>query len=228
MTSTLQPLAAPKLLLDSVVDRLRTAILDGSLLSGERLSVPHLARTLGTSRTPVREALYALEQAGLAEIRPRRGAVVFGGGDDTLAQMFELREALDGMAARLAAQRMTPEEHATLRRLGGELDDALQAGDRDRHIELDLAFHCAIRDGAHNQRLAADLGRLRDQITIIMRSSSGVPGAMGRRTRSDHRAISRHVLAGNADSAEQAAREHVRNIAAFVARARAADHRAVD
>src|SRR3954453_21102367 len=134
MTSGLRPLAPTPLLLDNVVERLRTAILDGDLVSGERLSVPHLARTLGTSRTPVREALYALEQAGLVEIRPRRGAVVFGGGDDTLRQMFELREALDGMAARLAAQRMTAEEKADLRRLGTELDAALGAGDPERHI----------------------------------------------------------------------------------------------
>ena len=62
------------------------------------------------SRTPVREALYALEQAGLVQIRPRRGAVVFAGGMAELRQLFELREALDGMAARLAAARIVAGE----------------------------------------------------------------------------------------------------------------------
>lgn len=220
MSANLRPIAQPQLLLDGVVERLRTAILDGDLASGQRLSVPDLARTLGTSRTPVREALYALEQTGLVEIRPRRGAVVFGGGADTLAQMFELREALDGMAGRLAAERMSDDERVNLRRVATELDEALLAGDRERHLALDLAFHAALRDGAHNPRLAVDLGRLRDQMTIIMRSSSNVPGAMGRGTRSDHRAIARAALAGDADAAERAARKHVRNIAAFVMRAR--------
>src|SRR4051812_40011798 len=166
MASRLNPVAQPQLLLDGVVERLRTAILDGVLTSGQRLSVPDLARTLGTSRTPVREALYALEQAGLVEIRPRRGAVVFGGGADTLAQMFELREALDGMAARLAAERMSDDERAAFADIAGRLDAALKAGDHEQHVTLDLAFHAAMRDGSHNPRLATDLVRLRDQMTI--------------------------------------------------------------
>src|SRR5436305_4452824 len=108
----LGPVERSSLLANDVADRLRDAILAGELQPGQRLSVPDLARLLDTSRTPVREALYVLERAGLAEIRPRRGAVVFGGGRESLREMLELREALDGMAARLAAQRMTDTERA--------------------------------------------------------------------------------------------------------------------
>lgn len=213
----LGPVERSSLLANDVADRLRDAILAGELQPGDRLSVPDLARLLDTSRTPVREALYVLERAGLVEIRPRRGAVVFGGGTGSLREMLELREALDGMAARLAAQRMTDVERAQFRAVAREHDEALAAGDVQRHLVLDPQFHDLIRDGAHNERLAADLVRLRDQILLVLRAWSNAPGGMGRGTRRDHRAISRAVVAGDADAAEAAARQHVRNIAAFVA-----------
>jgi DNA-binding GntR family transcriptional regulator len=212
-----QPVERSALLVDRVAERLRAAILAGDLRPGQHLSVPELARTLDTSRTPVREALYALERAGLVEVRPRRGAVVFGGGPGSLREMLELREALDGMAARLAAERMTAAERTELKIVGREHDAALVAGDVERHLALDLQFHNMIRDGAHNQRLADDVARLRDQIVLVMRAWSLVPGGMGAGTRRDHRAILRAVVSGDGDAAESAARAHVRHIAAFVA-----------
>jgi len=218
MGARLEPLDRSDLLLSRTVARLRQAILDGSLEPGERLSVPELARTLETSRTPVREALYVLERAGLVEIRPRRGAVVFGGGPNSLREMMELREALDGMAARLAAERMTAAERTALDSVARDHDRALGAQDLERHIALDLEFHTLIRDGAHNEQLAADLSRLRDQILLVMRAWSVAPGGMGKGARRDHRAIRRAVLSGDPEAAEAAAREHVRNISAFVRR----------
>jgi DNA-binding GntR family transcriptional regulator len=218
MTRKLGPVEWSPLLANDVADQLRRAILAGELEPGRHLSVPDLARVLDTSRTPVRDALYILERAGLVEIRPRRGAVVFGGGPEPLREMLELREALDGMAARLAAQRMTEAERNELRTVAKEHDQALAAGDVERHLVLDPQFHVLIRDGAHNARLAADLVRLGDQILLVMRTWSLAPGGMGAGTRRDHGAIARAVMSGDADAAEAAARRHVRNIAAFVAR----------
>lgn len=188
----------------------------GDLTAGDRLSVPDLARTLNVSRTPVREAIYSLERAGLVVVRPRRGAVVFGGGREVLQPMLELREALDGMAARLAAERMTEDERQALRTTWQAHDSALAAGQLDEHIDLDLQFHALVRDGAHNEPLSADLAKLRDQMLLVMRSWSAAPGGMGRRTRRDHDRIAEAVLVGDADGAEDAARAHVRNISMFV------------
>ncbi|MEU7815149.1 GntR family transcriptional regulator [Pseudonocardia sp. NPDC049154] len=214
----LAPVEAGDLLLSRVVDRLREAILRGDFAPGDKLSVPDLARTLQTSRTPVREALYALERSGLVVMRPRRGAVVFGGGPTELRHLFEVREGLDGMAARLAAERMTEAERAALREVWQRHDAALAARDLAEHVTLDVRFHDLVRDGAHNPVLSESLARLRDQMTLIVRSWSGSPGALGRRTRADHRALAEAVLAGDAEHSEATAREHVRNVAAFVLR----------
>lgn len=217
-TSRLAPVEGGDLLLSRVVARLREAILCGDFAPGDKLSVPDLARTLQTSRTPVREALYALERSGLVEMRPRRGAVVFGGGPEQLAHLFELREALDGMAARLAATRMTDAERTALRETWERHDAAIAARDLEHHVELDVRFHELIRDGAHNPTLSESLARLRDQMTLITRSWSATPGALGRRTRADHRRLAEAVLAGEPDLGEAVAREHVRNVATFVLR----------
>jgi DNA-binding GntR family transcriptional regulator len=212
----LQRIATPELLVAGVVDRLREAILSGRLPAGARLSVPELAAQLGVSRTPVREALFALQRSGLAVMRPRRGAVVFGGGRRELTQLFELREALDGMAARLAAERMSDHERGELVTVASHHDAALDAGDVDTHIALDVELHRVICGGAHNEPLAADLSRLRDQLVLVMRTCSAAPGAMGRGVRRDHHAIVDAVVRGDADAAETAARAHVRNILRFI------------
>ena len=213
---SLPPIESHALLVDRVVQLLRQAILTGDLPPGARLSVPDLARQLNVSRTPVRDALYALERAGLAVTRPRRGAVVFGGGRDELTQLFELREPLDGMAARLAAERMSEDERQELRNALRRHSKAIQERDTERHIELDLEFHRRVRDGAGNPRLAEELARLGEQIVLVMRAVSSAPGAMGRAVLREHKAILDAVVTGQPDAAEHAARAHVRSVLRFV------------
>jgi DNA-binding GntR family transcriptional regulator len=215
-TTSLAPIEGHELLANRVELRLREAILAGELPPGSHLSVPELARRLGVSRTPVREAVYALERAGLAEVRPRRGAVVFGGGRDDLTHLFELREALEGMAARLAATRMPPAERRALRDVVERHTQAIRRADVDRHIELDTRFHRLIHDGARNPRLAEDLAQLRDQIVLVMRSVSLAPGAMGSGVLHDHNAILEAIVRSAPDDAEDAARRHIRAVLRFV------------
>jgi DNA-binding GntR family transcriptional regulator len=214
--AALTPIASSQSLVAQVETRLREAILAGELPPGSHLSVPELARRLGVSRTPVREAVSALERAGLAELRPRYGAVVLGGGRDDLTDLFELREALDGMAARLAATRMSAAERSQLRHIMKRHTLAVRRGNVEQHVEYDTTFHQLVRDGAHNPKLAADLGRLRDQILLVLRAVSSQPGAMGRGVLHDHNAILDAILRCSADDAERAARQHVQAVLRFV------------
>jgi DNA-binding GntR family transcriptional regulator len=214
--AALTPITGPQSLVSQVEARLREAILAGELPSGSHLSVPELARRLGVSRTPVREAVAALERAGLAELRPRYGAVVLGGGRHDLTELFELREALDGMAARLAASRMSPGERRQLQDIMRRHTQAVRRGQVEQHVEYDTAFHQLVRDGAHNAKLTADLDRLRDQILLVLRSVSSQPGAMGRGVLHDHNAILDAILNAAPDDAERAARQHVRAVLRFV------------
>jgi DNA-binding GntR family transcriptional regulator len=215
-SGALTPLAGAQSLSALVEQQLRKAILSGELAPGARLSVPELARRLGVSRTPVRDAVAALERAGLAISRPRLGALVSGGGRDELVHLYEVRGALDGLAARLAASRMEPAERRALREVMRRHTAAVKARDADAHVACDVAFHRLLRDGAHNPRLAEELARLQDQILLVLRATSSQPGAMGRGVLHDHNAIMRAVLADDPDAAEQAARTHVEAVLRFV------------
>ena len=112
---TLTPVLNPATLVEQVVESLRKAIVTGTLPPGHRLSVPEIARRLGVSHTPAREAMLVLERDGLIANRPRFGAEVVRYGDADLNEMLDLREALDGMAARRAAERMSSTDKAALR-----------------------------------------------------------------------------------------------------------------
>ncbi len=216
LPAVLQPASAAPLA-EQVADILRSAILSGSLPPGERLSVPDVARRLGVSRTPAREAMLILQRDGLIATRPRLGAAVVNYGDAELAEMLDLREALDGMAARLAAERMTTDEKRALANLLKVHNAALAASDIDRHVELDLEFHRHLRDGAHNSRLHNALLDLERQCHVLMSSTSRAPGFAGRAVMHDHRAIAKAIQIGDADCAEAAARAHVRRIRHFCA-----------
>ena len=84
----LSPVDQPDRLIERVETMLREAIVSGRLAPGAHLSVPEIARQLGVSRTPAREALFALERSGLVKVRPRRGAIVVAGGHADLRELF--------------------------------------------------------------------------------------------------------------------------------------------
>lgn len=210
----MDPLAPTELLTERVAKVIRDSILSGKLTPGERLSVPELARRLGVSRTPAREALLILEREGLVANRPRLGAEVLRASDTGYGELIDMREALDGMVARLAAERMTDAERKELQALLKAHAKALRAADFDRHIELDLEFHGLLRDAARNGRLARALLDIERQIQLHMRAVGHAPG-MEKAVMHDHGAIAAAVVAGDSDGAEKAARAHVNRMRQF-------------
>ncbi|MFC5747872.1 GntR family transcriptional regulator [Actinomadura rugatobispora] len=214
--SSLSPIADSDSLTSVVEGRLRRAILSGELEAGARLSVPELARRLGVSRSPVRDAIYALERSGLAELRPRLGAVVLRGGRADLGDLFELREALEGMAARLAAERMAPDDRRRLREVMAHHERAVHESDLQRHLELDAEFHRLVNESVGNARLSASLRDVHDQIMVVVRAAAAEPGGMGPGVLHDHNAIADAVCRSEPDEAEREARRHVRAVLRFV------------
>lgn len=209
------PIENDGLLLDRVVDAVREAILTGAVAPGTRLSVPELARQLNVSRTPAREALQRLQHEGLVTMTPRRGAEVLGGQASDLTELFEYREALEGMAARLAATRMTDDEKALLQKAFDAHAEAVSRSDVVDHIEQDREFHRVFIAGARNKRISDELGRIRSQLAVITRTMSGVPGALSKAVVDIHRSILEAIKASDGRAAEQAARLHVRGILDF-------------
>lgn len=143
---------------------IRGKLLGGTLKPGSRLSDDHLARELGISRSPVREAINQLASEGLLELRPRSGAYVKEPDPDELEELYELREALEGFAARKAATRIDRAGQAELDRLCRDMRAVVEEcrarptkiADADlvqRFLANDLEFHKVILSAAGNGRM---------------------------------------------------------------------------
>ena len=123
---------------------LRDSILDGTLRPGERLVIDEIARRLEVSAIPVREALQLLQSEGLIAIAPHVGATVAAVSADEIREVFAIMEALETVAARTAAERMTPEDATHLRAIVSSMDEALAGGQLETWAELNRALHRAI------------------------------------------------------------------------------------
>ncbi len=127
---------------EHVVEILREAITSGRLTPGDRLVEIDLAKELGTSRAPVREALRQLEQEGLVVSYPYRGSEVLGVSQDEIEQVLvPIRITLERFAFAQAITRLVDEDFRELRALVAEMESAAQAGATDRLADADIRFH---------------------------------------------------------------------------------------
>src|SRR5690625_4026277 len=192
---------------DRVHRILRQRILDGVLVAGARLSVPALARELGVSRSPIRDAVLRLCREGLAQETLNRGAIIPYQDRATLVSLYQARAALEGAAARLAAERFTPALRRRMLAILTEHDAVAASGDFARHIELDAAFHREMREAAESPVVARMLDEVQGQVLLAMRSTSVTGGPS--RAVEDHRRIFEALSTGDPDASEDAARAHV-------------------
>ncbi len=147
-----------------VFNTLRDAILKGDLQPGERLMEIHLAKKLGVSRTPVREAIRMLEREGLAVTYPRRGAQVAKMTEKDLDDVLEIREVLDTLAVSLACNNMNEDAINRLERACREFENATKGNDIREVVRRDEDFHNVIYEASNNPRLSAILVNLKEQM----------------------------------------------------------------
>ena len=147
-----------------VFNTLRDAILRGDLQPGERLMEIHLAKKLGVSRTPVREAISMLEQEGLAVTYPRRGAQVAKMTVKDLDDVLEIREVLDTLATSLACRNMNSDDINNLAAACADFEKATRGNDIREVVRTDEAFHNVIYEASGNPRLRAILLNLKGQM----------------------------------------------------------------
>ena len=124
-----------------VCETLRNAIIEGVLKPGERLMEIQVSEELGVSRTPVREAIRKLELEGFVVMIPRRGTYVSDLSIKDINEVFEVRTALDVLAAGMAAERITDEELEQMERLLVELGGYIEQNDIEKIVEADSKFH---------------------------------------------------------------------------------------
>ncbi len=148
---------------DVVFQTLRKAIITGEFKPGERLMEITLAKKLGVSRTPVREAIRMLELEGLVIMIPRKGAQVAQITEKNLRDVMEIRITLEELAASLACERVTEEGKEELNQLHHEFIEAVDTHDMLSIAEHDEKFHDGIFKAADNQRLVTIINNLREQ-----------------------------------------------------------------
>ncbi|MFI1050565.1 GntR family transcriptional regulator [Streptomyces griseoruber] len=191
-----------------VRDALENAVIDGRYRPGERLDPIQLEQEFGCSRTPIREALQALERSGLVQIRPKRGTYVTELSISELAERFEVMAELEGMAARLAARRIERESLDELEQALRECEKHATAGDADSYYYANAWFHGIVYDSCGNEYLRHQAHALKRALQPYRRLQLRVPDRM-RRSLAEHREIADAIAGGDAETAENAARDHV-------------------
>ena len=187
--------------------RLRDSIVAGRIRPNERLIAAELAEQLGTSRTPVREALQLLEAEDLV-VSLRRGYVVREHTRDEIAEIYQVRAALEGMAARLLAEQRNDVAIGVIEGLNSHLDEAAADSARSTLVETNAAFHAAILAGCGNERLAR-INQAHSQQFFNFRIAEMYTPAEALQSVRGHAAIVRALRDYDADAAERAARQHV-------------------
>ncbi len=199
-----------KPLRELVFESLREAIIQGRLKPGERLMEMQLAEEMGVSRTPVREAIRKLELEGFVVMIPRKGAYVSGISVKDIVDVFEVRAALEGLAAGLAAERITDEELDKLERLLVKITEISDKDDLEDIVEIDTQFHDLIYKACRNERLVQIITHLKEQIQRFRTTSLAQPGRL-RDALSEHRLIVEAISDRNVETAQALAREHIEN-----------------
>ncbi len=195
---------------EKVHEKLREAILRGHLKPGERLIERKLAGQLGVSRTPVREALRILELEGLVSHLPRIGAVVAQVNDMEVYEVYRIRVVLEGLAARMAAERIEPDQLARLAELLTSMEELAAKDDLEGLEKAHREFNDTIYRAAGSPRLYGMISSLVDYIATYARVGYSHPGRVAEALQ-EHRQLVEAVKLRDGDLAEQAAREHINN-----------------
>jgi DNA-binding GntR family transcriptional regulator len=192
-------------------DRLRHAIVTAQLQPNERLVESDLMQMFGTSRFAVRTALVRLAQEGLVEHERNRGAKVRLVGEDEAAEILESRMVLEGLAARYAAARATPEHVAELRAIVARMRSLLDAGDLLGASDLNAQLHARILEIADNGTVSRLVGMLNSQLVRFQYRTILVPGR-AEQSHAEHRDLVAAIGEGDADAAERAVRVHLAHV----------------
>lgn len=213
-------------LVDLAYDAIHDAILSKKLQPGSKLLVRELAQQLGISHTPVKEALARLVGEGLVQVVPRKGAYVTLLTIRDVVEIYELREALEGLAAAKTAVMIT---EGQLAEIAGYLHDGKSCVVNNEvkcYSDVDILFHSAIAKASGNKRLLEALKKLQSQVRLLMATSASLPGRP-QRSIQQHEQIYEAIRRRDPNGADEAIRYHVKEAReVIVSYLKASGHRA--
>jgi DNA-binding GntR family transcriptional regulator len=193
---------------EQVRDRLREDILSGELAPGTVLSEAALAESFGVSRGPIREALGRLASDGLVAITPRRGAIVTELTADEFLDAYQVREALETLAIRLAVPRLEADDLARLRELHRRMAGHVERDEVNAFFNANGEFHDLFVTASGNRKLHEMYRLLMDQTGRYQARSLELRGSIGRSI-AEHEAILEAVEAGDAERAARLMADHI-------------------
>lgn len=201
---------------DLVYLELKHKILTGEIVSQTRLMEIDLSEKMNVSRTPIREAIKKLSDDGLVKIVPRRGAYVANISIKDMLDVFEVREDMEGFAAKLAAQRINEEQKEELSRIAAEYDAALDTPeDKETIIEMDEKLHNFIVSCCGNGTLS-ELVKYVQELSLRFRYLYYNDYSLYKSTSEQHHRIVEAIKNGRADEARKEADAHVKSLKEFV------------
>ena len=196
---------------DSVVERMRAAILRGDFAPNQRLVEAELCEQYGASRFTVRAALRDLAAQGLVELQRNRGARIREITLDEAVEISEVRMVVEGLVARLAAQRVTPQSAAELEEIGRDMRAAVAAGEHLHYSDLNARLHAKVRDIAQHATAQRIIEELRGQVVRHQFALSLLPGRSSV-SLVQHERIIAAIVAQDPDEAEAAMRAHITSV----------------
>jgi DNA-binding GntR family transcriptional regulator len=192
-----------------VYEDIRRQISEEKLVPGQWLIERELCETYRMSRTPIREILWKLTADGLLEQATNRGFVVRRLGLEQIFEIFQAREAIEGMAARLACRRGGEAFHMKLREIKKKIAKANIVSDPMMGIALGRELHGAIMNAAQNQ-IMADINERLENLTVLTANITKRSPAIEKASADAHLSIINAMLQGDEEKGEQLMREHLR------------------
>ncbi len=192
-----------------VTERIREAIMDGRLALGEALSELKLAAALNVSRTPIRDALTALQLQGLIDIRPQSGSFVFMPSEEDVAELAEFRRVMELTALRFCFARRRDETLRQMRLAADAMERARDADDRLGVARSDTAFHQAIAENSANEYLIAAYRLMSGRVAALRTHNLMAADRIRDRSLREHRAVIAAFAKGDLGRAEAILDQHI-------------------
>jgi DNA-binding GntR family transcriptional regulator len=188
--------------------QLRAMIFSGELLAGQPLRQEEIARRLGVSRLPVREALARLATEGLVELKPRRGFFVTSLNAEEIEDIFDMRALLEQRAGQLATENRTLADADALDAIVAALDGVIESPIAfEQWADLNLQFHKRLYQSCGRKHLCRQIDLLRDTVAAFIRILASQEGEL-RRSQAEHRQIAALFRAGDATAVGKLCGEH--------------------
>ena len=194
---------------DHVYERLEEDILTGIYKRGEPLTEVTISNRFNISRTPVRAAIHRLAEEGLVKLSPNKGAVVTGISRDDIIDIYKIRMRLDGLAAAMAAEKMSDEDIEKLRESVELSEFYSNRNDAEHQKELDTAFHALIYTATGSRMLSGILSELHKKAKLYRKISLGVESRAEKSIR-EHREILEAIERRDSTAAERLTQTHVK------------------